>query len=238
MPTSAGPRPTSPAAEAPFRSGAQGVNSSIYRPAFLLSTNAYRPAVAPGPIVHGFRDISLAAGPTPATQPLEPQIPPRMLFELPDRVAQSNASETPMAVAYVHPTLSKPTATLWSDGAPAGDARLGANGGGASPDTRQHPYFRTEMMQKIANLTTVRTHQYAVWITVGFFEVTQVGNPQMARIDPRLTMDLLGNEMGASTGKSVRYREFIVLDRTRAPGFNPLNPGDFRDLVLYRRRIE
>ena len=28
------------------------------------------------------------------------------------------------------------------------------------------------MLQKVMNLTTVRTHQYAVWMTVGFFEVT------------------------------------------------------------------
>ena len=47
-------------------------------------------------------------------------------------------------------------------------------------DTKQHPYFRTEMLQKAMNLTTVRTHQYAVWITVGFFEVTRQGDLLMA----------------------------------------------------------
>ena len=32
------------------------------------------------------------------------------------------------------------------------------------------------MMQRVMNLTTVRTHQYAVWITVGFFEVLKQGD--------------------------------------------------------------
>ena len=47
-------------------------------------------------------------------------------------------------------------------------------------DLKQHPYFRAEMLQKAMNLTTVRTHQYAVWITVGFFEVTRQGDLLMA----------------------------------------------------------
>jgi hypothetical protein len=36
----------------------------------------------------------------------------------------------------------------------------------------------------------------------------------------------------------VRYRGFFLLDRTRATGFSPANPGDFRDLIVHRRRIE
>ena len=43
---------------------------------------------------------------------------------------------------------------------------------------------------------------------------------------------------GSTAGKNVRYRSFFVLDRTKATGFNPYYPGDFRDCVTYRRRIE
>ena len=39
-------------------------------------------------------------------------------------------------------------------------------------------------------------------------------------------------------GKNVRYRSFFILDRTRAHGFNPSAPGDFRDVVTYRQRIQ
>ena len=42
------------------------------------------------------------------------------------------------------------------------------------------------------NLTTVRTHQYAVWITVGFFEVTRQGDPGMLGQAPQPAYDILG----------------------------------------------
>ncbi len=103
---------------------------------------------------------------------------------------------------------------------------------GATTDNRQHPLYRTEMLQKVMNLTTVRTHQFAVWITVGFFEVVQTGTPEMG------IPDTLGQEVGIAAGRNVRYRSFFTLDRTRATGFNPYYPGDFRNVVTYRRRIE
>ena len=105
-------------------------------------------------------------------------------------------------------------------------------------DNRDHPYFRSEWLQRVANLTTPRTHQYAVWITVGFFEVTQQGDPSLALTNPLLAYDILGLELGVIDGKNTRYRGFFLLDRTRAVGFNPANPGDFRDVVVYRQMIE
>jgi hypothetical protein len=105
-------------------------------------------------------------------------------------------------------------------------------------DHRDVPYFRSEWLQKVMNLTTVRTHQYAVWITVGFFEVTQVGDPQLAVTDPTRAYDQLGLEIGALDGRNTRYRSFFLVDRTKADGFNPYLPGNFRDCVLYRQTIE
>jgi hypothetical protein len=94
------------------------------------------------------------------------------------------------------------------------------------------------MLQKLMNLSTVRTHQYAVWVTVGLFEVTKPGNPQLAATNPSLAVDQLGPEVGKAQGNNKRYRSFFVIDRARATGFNPREPGDFRELVIYRRRIE
>jgi hypothetical protein len=99
-------------------------------------------------------------------------------------------------------------------------------------DYRQNPLYRTEWLQKIMNLTTVRTHQFAVWITVGFFEVVKTGTPELG------VPDVLGQELGLTAGKNTRYRSFFTLDRTKATGFNPYYPGNFRDCVTYRRRIE
>jgi hypothetical protein len=110
--------------------------------------------------------------------------------------------------------------------------------GAASVDQRDHPYFRTEWLQKVANLTTVRTHQYAVWITVGFFEVTRQGDPMLANVNPALAYDILGLELGLLAGKNVRYRGFFLIDRTNAIGFNPSLPSDFRQCVVYSKLIE
>ena len=174
-----------------------------------------------------------------------PAIPPRRLLQIPDNTV-ANASTTPptngsnasesgdarVNTPVAQGNLSNTAADLSNPTAGAG-VWLGSNSvAGGVTDRREHPYFRTEWMQKMMNLTTTRTHQYAVWITVGFFEVTQEGNPQT------FTPDTLGRELGKAAGRSVRYRSFFLVDRTRAAGFNPQDPGDFRDCVAYRSRIE
>jgi hypothetical protein len=191
-----------------------------------------------------------------------PTIPFRRLFEVPDT---ANATNPPSNAAEFifdganytnlvnqpvrHEQLSAnfatippnlPTANLFAlqtnfvtPGAAAPSAMTN-NYLGANPpaDRRQHPYYRTEILQKMMNLTTVRTHQFAVWITVGFFEVLNTGTPYLG------IADQLGAELGALAGKNIRYRSFFILDRTKAVGFSPTSPIDFRDVVTYRRRIE
>ena len=119
-------------------------------------------------------------------------------------------------------TLANPQVDLADPGSFQG---AGAN------DLRAHPSFRTEWLQKMMNLTTVRTHQFAVWITVGFFEVTRRGQAQA------LIADQLGQELIPAKNQKVRSRGFFILDRTRATGFNPADPGGAREVVTYRRRI-
>ena len=113
----------------------------------------------------------------------------------------------------------------------------------AQIDQKQHPYFRTEMLQKAMNLTTVRTHQYAVWITVGFFEVTRQGDLLMAGAGAgtpaaALAFDILGPEIGASTGQTTRFRGFFLVDRLQLTGYDPNVIGSFRPAVVYRQTIE
>ncbi|MGZ3385854.1 MAG: hypothetical protein ACXWNF_12900, partial [Isosphaeraceae bacterium] len=103
--------------------------------------------------------------------------------------------------------------------------------------------WRSEMMQKVMNLTTVRTHQYAVWITIGFFEVTRQGDPLMANANPgtslaTLGFDTLGPEIGASSGQTTRYRGFFLVDRLQLTGYDPNVIGSFRPAVVYRQTIE
>ena len=98
--------------------------------------------------------------------------------------------------------------------------------------SKEHPYYRSEWYQKVLNLSTVRTHQYAVWITVGFFEVTSQGDPSLP------TFDIIGREVGLLNGTNARYRGFFVVDRLQLTGFDPRSPGNFRNAVLYRRIIQ
>ncbi|MGZ3395167.1 MAG: hypothetical protein ACXWPK_14020, partial [Isosphaeraceae bacterium] len=136
---------------------------------------------------------------------------------------------------------------VWSGGSnPTGyvptSVYLGANNA-TNPDYSQHPYWRSEMMQKVMNLTTVRTHQYAVWITIGFFEVTRQGDPLMANANPgtslaTLGFDTLGPEIGASSGQTTRYRGFFLVDRLQLTGYDPNVIGSFRPAVVYRQTIE
>ena len=88
------------------------------------------------------------------------------------------------------------------------------------------------------NLTTVRTNQFAVWITIGFFEVKRPGKPALATSNPALAFDLLGTELGSTGGRRVRHRAFFVLDRSRAGGLNPQDRDCIRDVVAYRQLIE
>jgi hypothetical protein len=230
------------AAERPFRAlSYPDIDATVLRPATLPPSSATTPPASPAPSAvplppppgpspfvgdPGVRNPYLAAANQPA-QP--PPIPARRLFQVPDATPASNASEEGQAQVnqtVAHPRLANPRADLASPSSFLG------SGSSAGTDRRQHPAFRMEWLQKVMGLTTVRTHQYAVWITIGLFEVARPGDPG------RLIPDQLGRERGSATGHRVRYRAFFVLDRTRAGGFDPGRPGRHRDVVIYRSRIE
>jgi hypothetical protein len=128
-----------------------------------------------------------------------------------------------------------------SSGAPGTSVGLGQPGDPNSTllDAREHPFWRIEMLQRVMNLTTVRTHQYAVWITVGFFEVKRRGNVVMiGSSDPRLAFDILGPEIGAIDHKNRRYRGFFLVDRLKLDGFDPTTASPWHSAVVYRQRIQ
>jgi len=128
-----------------------------------------------------------------------------------------------------------------NSGAPVTSVGLGqpSDGSQLPLDSREHPFWRIEMLQRVMNLTTVRTHQYAVWITVGFFEVKRRGNVGMiASGDPQLAFDVLGPEIGRGGDQHLRYRGFFLVDRLKLDGFDPTTTGPWYSAVVYRQNLQ
>ena len=71
----------------------------------------------------------------------------------------------------------------------------------------------SEIMNKMFHRLTTRSNVFAVWVTVGFFEVLG----QSPGLPPQL-----GQEINKAEGRNVRHRMFAILDRTGLT-LNPAN---------------
>jgi len=73
--------------------------------------------------------------------------------------------------------------------------------GQGQSDPYDHPYVKMELLTKIFNNVTTRSNVFAVWLTIGYFEVDSAGR--------------LGQEIGRLDNRHKRHRAFAIVDRTQ-----------------------
>jgi hypothetical protein len=101
--------------------------------------------------------------------------------------------------------------------------------------TYQNPYFRYQSLMRLSNLVTTRSNVFAVWITVGYFQVT----PNPGGIDATHPDGYqLGREVGSDSGEIERHRAFYIFDRTIPVGFQRGQDLNVEKAILLDRYIE
>ncbi len=122
-------------------------------------------------------------------------------------------------------------------------------------DSERNAYFRYQPLTRLSQMTTTRSNVYAVWITIGFFEVeeaesrndfatrngftggvTAASDALYDRVYPEGYE--LGQEMGSETGDIRRQRQFAIVDRTIPVAFEPGVEHNVERAIPLRRRIE
>jgi hypothetical protein len=127
----------------------------------------------------------------------------------------------------------------------------------AFSDTNRNPYMMYQPMSRLGSLVTNRSGCFAVWITVGYFEVEPAPTADPTKPDwgnkplydhfggdinlyNRVYPDgyMLGKELGSETGDVKRPRGFYIIDRTEEVGFKPGEDLNVEKAIRLKRRIE
>ena len=158
----------------------------------------------------------------------------------------------------VDATLLRPEPTV-ADAAIFGDEPLFAMDWTVAADahhnTDRNPYFRYQGLQKIGNTFSTTSNVFAVWMTMGYFEVEPAARDNNNDGDTAdagetwatMTAEqrtawpdgyMLGQEVGVDSGEVVRHRAFYIIDRSVPVGFQPGQKLNTDDCILLRRLIE
>ena len=124
---------------------------------------------------------------------------------------------------------------------PASSPLFASNSTQPYEEAGRNPYFRFQGLQKVSNMVTTRSNCFAVWVTVGYFEVEQnppspVNNNGVDAAHPDGYR--LGQEVGADSGGAVRHRMFAIVDRSIPVAYEPGKRHNADKMVLLRRFIE
>lgn len=157
------------------------------------------------------------------------------LFSNPFRSAGGGGMVTPPVTALAHPVNA--TVLRAQTQSPEGQSVPLFAGTNTADyvNYQRNAYFRYQGLGHLSNLITTRSNVYALWITVGYFEVEpnpagiDVGHPDGFR---------LAQELGIETGEVKRHRAFYIIDRTIPVGFQRGVDLNAENTILLKRFIE
>jgi hypothetical protein len=146
----------------------------------------------------------------------------------------------------LRPDLSNTNRPLFSfDGGIPG-ATVGSNR--QYNNDQRNPYFRYQDLQRLGNLVTTRSNVFAVWITVGYFQVQKApplpGNPtdstKLAYYQQFIYPDgyQIVGELGADTNEVKRHRAFFIFDRSIPMGYQRGHDNNVSNGIIVSRMIE
>lgn len=100
----------------------------------------------------------------------------------------------------------------------------------------RNAFFKHQPLAKVANMLTTNSNCFAVWITVGYFEVEDAPTGY----DPNVYPDglRLAGEVGALSGDVKRHRGFYLIDRSIPVAFEPGENHNVDRCIVVRRMIE
>ena len=101
-------------------------------------------------------------------------------------------------------------------------------------DGNRDAWFRFESLIRANANATVRSEVYAIWVTMGLFEVTSAGITDQRYPDGYR----LVREYGSDTGDVTRHRAFFIFDRSIPVGFEQGQDHNVEDAILTERFIE
>lgn len=115
-------------------------------------------------------------------------------------------------------------------------------------DPARSAWFRFAPLIRAASNTTVRSEVYAVWITLGLFEVEAAAGPMPVDTQPGDPLNPVVNrypdgwrlvrEYGSQSGEINRYRAFFIFDRSIPVGCQPGSDLNVDDAILVERYLE
>jgi len=101
---------------------------------------------------------------------------------------------------------------------------INTNSNGFITDVESSAAFRNEFRTRLGVAATTRSNVYAMWITIGYFEVDELGR--------------LGPEIGSDEGEVSRNRAFYMVDRSIPVALEPGRNHNVDNAILVRSIIE